>query len=84
MHGAHHGGWCGEFVAERLRDGDHSVPTPTSPGLGESVHLLSSEITLDTFIDDIDEHIESERLTDVVLVVHSFGLPRGQDDPGWT
>ena len=73
VHGAWHGGWCWSRVADRLRAGGHRVFTPTQTGLGERSHLLSKDITLDTFTNDIAGVIEAEELSDVVLVGHSFG-----------
>ena len=73
VHGAWHGGWCWSRVADRLRTKGHLVFTPTQTGLGERRHLLSKDITLDTFREDIVNVIESEELNDIVLVGHSFG-----------
>jgi pimeloyl-ACP methyl ester carboxylesterase len=73
VHGAFHGGWCWSRVAALLRRAGHDVFTPTQTGLGERRHLLSKQITLDTFIDDVCGVIEAEELSDVVLVGHSFG-----------
>ncbi len=73
VHGAWHGGWCWKEVAEGLRGMGHRVSTPTQTGLGERKHLLSKDITLDTFAADIVNHIEAEELNDVILVGHSFG-----------
>jgi pimeloyl-ACP methyl ester carboxylesterase len=73
VHGAWHGGWCWRAVADLLRAGGHTVFTPTQTGLGERAHLLSREITLDTFIEDIAQVLRFEQLEDVVLVGHSFG-----------
>jgi pimeloyl-ACP methyl ester carboxylesterase len=73
IHGAWHGGWCWSRVADPLRAAGHRVYTPTQTGLGERSHLLSREITLDTFIADIVNLLEWEDLRDVVLVGHSFG-----------
>ena len=73
VHGAWHGGWCWSRVADRLRAAGHQVFTPTQTGLGERKHLLSKDITLDTFTKDIANVIEAEELTNVVLVGHSFG-----------
>ena len=73
VHGAWHGGWCWSRVADRLRASGHRVFTPTQTGLGERKHLLSKDITLDTFTADIVNVIEAEELEDVVLVGHSFG-----------
>jgi pimeloyl-ACP methyl ester carboxylesterase len=41
--------------------------------MGDRVHLLNSEITIDTFVEDVVQVIQSEELTEVVLVGHSFG-----------
>ena len=73
VHGACHGGWCWRHVADRLRASGHRVFTPTCTGLGERAHLMSREITLDTFTQDIAGVIEAEELGDIVLVGHSFG-----------
>lgn len=73
VHGAWHGGWCWERVADVLRSRGHSVTTPTQTGLGERSHLLSEAVTLSVFIDDIVNHLTWEDLTNVVLVGHSFG-----------
>jgi pimeloyl-ACP methyl ester carboxylesterase len=73
VHGAWHGGWCWKEVAEALRGMGHRVSTPTQTGLGERKHLLSKDITLDTFTVDIVNHIEAEELNGVILVGHSFG-----------
>jgi pimeloyl-ACP methyl ester carboxylesterase len=73
LHGAFHGGWCWDRVAGPLRARGHRVTTPTQTGLGERRHLLSREITLGTFVDDLVNHLLYEDLTDVILVGHSFG-----------
>jgi len=73
VHGAWHGGWCWSRVADRLRAAGHRVLTPTQTGLGERKHLLSREITLDTFTTDIANVIAAEELSNIVLVGHSFG-----------
>lgn len=73
VHGAWHGGWCWRDVAAGLRAQGHRVFTPTQTGLGERKHLMSREITLDTFITDVVNVLEAEELQDVILVGHSFG-----------
>lgn len=73
LHGAWHGGWCWAEVAGRLRARGHRVTTPTQTGLGERRHLLSREITLETFGADLLNHLIYEDLTDALLVGHSFG-----------
>jgi pimeloyl-ACP methyl ester carboxylesterase len=73
VHGAWHGGWCWRPVADSLRSKGHRVFTPTQTGLGERRHLLSREITLDTFVSDVVNLIEMEELQNIILVGHSFG-----------
>ena len=73
MHGAWHGGWCWKHVACALRARGHQVTTPTQTGLGERRHLISGALSLQTFIDDLVNHILAEDLTNVILVGHSFG-----------
>jgi len=41
--------------------------------MGDRVHLLNKEITINTFVEDLLQVIQSEELTEVVLVGHSFG-----------
>jgi len=73
VHGAWHGGWCWQRVADRLRSAGHNVFTPTMTGLGERAHLLYPEIDLTTHITDIVNVMKWERLKDVVLCGHSYG-----------
>ena len=72
LHGSWHGGWCWARVAEPLRALGHRVYTPTLTGLGERSHLLSKDVTLDTWITDLVNVLEWEDLTEVMLVGHSF------------
>lgn len=73
LHGAWHGSWCWARVADPLRARGHRVTAPTQTGLGERSHLISTDITLETFADDLINHILFEDLTGVTLVGHSFG-----------
>jgi pimeloyl-ACP methyl ester carboxylesterase len=73
LHGAFHGAWCWREVARLLRQHGHQVTTPTQTGLGERHHLLSPSITVETFIEDLIEHIRYSEVSDAVLVGHSFG-----------
>ncbi|MCE0768146.1 alpha/beta fold hydrolase [Pseudonocardia kujensis] len=73
VHGAYHGGWCWRRVAALLREVGHEVFTPTLTGLGERAHLLTPEVGLATMIHDVTAVLETEELTDVLLVGHSFG-----------
>jgi hypothetical protein len=50
----------------------HRVSAPTQTGLGERKHLLSKDITLDTFAADIINHIEAEELNDVIPARSAF------------
>lgn len=72
-HGSWHGGWCWRPVADRLRAEGHRVFTPSYTGMGDRAHLLSKDITIDTFVEDLVQVIQAEELYGVVLVGHSFG-----------
>jgi pimeloyl-ACP methyl ester carboxylesterase len=72
VHGAWHGGWIWKEVKESLQKQGYNVTCPTQTGLGERKHLLSLKITIDTFIDDIVNHILIEDLSNIILVGHSF------------
>ena len=73
VHGAWHGGWCWQRVADRLRGGGNTVFTPTLTGLGERSHLLNGGVGLATHIADVVNVIAWEQLEDVVLCGHSYG-----------
>ncbi len=72
IHGAWHGGWVWSEISEILSYQGYSVSTPTLTGLGEKKHLLSSKITIETFIEDVVNHIIFENLNNIILVGHSF------------
>jgi pimeloyl-ACP methyl ester carboxylesterase len=72
-HGSWHGGWCWKKVADRLRAKGHAVYAPSYTGMGDRAHLLSKDITIDTFAEDLVQVIQGEELADVILVGHSFG-----------
>ncbi|WP_394837131.1 alpha/beta hydrolase [Pendulispora rubella] len=75
-HGSFLGGWVWARVAERLRKQGHRVFAPSFTGMGDRAHLLQSNITIETFAQDLIQTIASEELTQVVLVGHSFaGVP---------
>jgi pimeloyl-ACP methyl ester carboxylesterase len=73
VHGAWHGGWCWQRVADRLRTGGHNVFTPTLTGLGERSHLVQAGVDLKTHITDVVNLMKWEGLSDVVLCGHSYG-----------
>ncbi|HMF23949.1 MAG TPA: alpha/beta hydrolase [Pseudolabrys sp.] len=73
VHGAWHGGWCWQRVADRLRAHGHIVFTPTLTGLGERAHLLHRGVNWSLHVADVLGVIKFERLRDIVLVGHSYG-----------
>jgi pimeloyl-ACP methyl ester carboxylesterase len=72
VHGAFHGGWAWQKVADKLGEGAR-VYTPTLSGLGDRSHLARPEMDLATHVQDIVALIEFEDLHDVILVGHSYG-----------
>jgi len=73
VHGAWHGGWCWQRVADRLTAHGHRVFAPTLTGLCERSHLNSPSVNLSTQINDIVNEIRWKDLENVVLVGHSYG-----------
>lgn len=71
--GGWHGGWYFQSFAEALRARGHCAYPITLTGLGERRHLLHPHVNLDTHIDDVVQMLEAERLSDVVLLGHSYG-----------
>jgi pimeloyl-ACP methyl ester carboxylesterase len=73
VHGAYGGGWIWRDVAAGLRRMGHTVITPTQTGLGDRSHLMARQITVETHIQDVANAIETEELTGIILVGHSYG-----------
>ncbi|MEO8308015.1 MAG: alpha/beta hydrolase [Pseudomonadota bacterium] len=73
VHGAWVGGWRWRGVADLLRDRGHRVFTPTLTGLGERSHLTSPAVNVSLHARDIANVIEYERLSNILLVGHSYG-----------
>ena len=72
-HGAWSAGWAWKKMRPLMRAAGHELWTPTYTGLGERTHLAHAGIDLDTHIRDIVAVLETEDLTDVVLIGHSYG-----------
>lgn len=70
--GAWIGGWAWRDVAQQLRRAGNDAYPVTLTGLGERVHLASSQVDLETHIADVTNILEFEDLADVVLVGHSY------------
>jgi len=72
-----HGAWGGSAsynaVARVLRAKGHDVFAPSLTGLGDRSHLLSPGIDLSLHIKDVTTVFDYERLSDVILVGHSYG-----------
>jgi len=73
VHGAWHGGWCYQRVAELLRGQGHRVYAPTLTGLGERSNLAGFPINCSTHIQDVINVILWEKLENVILCGHSYG-----------
>jgi pimeloyl-ACP methyl ester carboxylesterase len=73
VHGAWHGSWCWTRVRKALQAQGHDVFTPTLTGIGERSHLLSRDVNLDTHIADVENLMQWEDLSGVVLCGHSYG-----------
>jgi pimeloyl-ACP methyl ester carboxylesterase len=73
VHGAWGGGWDWKHVDDLLTADGNKVYRATLTGQGERSHLNSTNIDLDTHIQDVVNLILWENLHDVVLVGHSYG-----------
>jgi pimeloyl-ACP methyl ester carboxylesterase len=73
VHGAWHGGWCWQRVADRLTAQGHRVFAPTLTGLCERSHLNSPSVDLSTHVHDVVNEIRWKDLENIVLVGHSYG-----------
>jgi pimeloyl-ACP methyl ester carboxylesterase len=73
VHGAWGGGWDWKHVDDLLTAAGYEVYRPTLTGQGEHSNLASTNIDLDTHIQDVVNVILWEGLHDVVLVGHSYG-----------
>ncbi len=73
VHGSWGGGWDWKHVGQLLTADGNEVYRPTLAGLGEHYHLASTNIDLDTHIQDVVNVILWENLHNVVLVGHSYG-----------
>jgi pimeloyl-ACP methyl ester carboxylesterase len=60
-------------LAQLLRSQAHEVFTPSLTGIGERAHLASPDVDLSLHTTDVLQAIEYERLSDFVLVGHSYG-----------
>ena len=72
VHGAMHGGWCWRDVRNRLGRRGHIVHCPTLSGQGDRRSGLTPEIGLEAHVEDLDELLWFEDLSDVHLVLHSY------------
>jgi len=72
-----HGAWGGSYgwtpLAEEMRRRGHRVFTPSLTGLGERTHLAHAGVNLSLHIEDVCNVVKYERLSDFVLVGHSYG-----------
>lgn len=73
VHGATAGGWEWKRTGKFLTDDGHTVYRATLTGLGERMHLNSTEVDLQTHINDVVNLILFEDLHDIVLTGHSYG-----------
>jgi pimeloyl-ACP methyl ester carboxylesterase len=73
VHGATAGGWEWKRTGNFLLEDGHTVYRATLTGLGERMHLNSTEVDLQTHINDVVNLILFEDLHNVVLTGHSYG-----------
>ena len=72
VHGAMHGGWCWAPVHRLLARRGHDVHRPTLTGQGDRRASLTPELGLATHVQDIEDLLWFEDLSEVHLVLHSY------------
>ena len=70
--GAWLGGWVWKKIAPLLEEKGQEAYPVTLTGMGERVHLTSSNLGIETAIEDVVNIIKYNDLNDFVLVGHSF------------
>jgi pimeloyl-ACP methyl ester carboxylesterase len=70
--GGWHGGWYFQGLAEALRARGHRAYAVTLTGVGERQHLLRADVNLDTHIGDVVQLLQMEKLSEVILLGHSY------------
>ena len=73
VHGAWGGAWIWRRVLAPLRAAGHEVHAVTLTGDGERAHLRHPGIRLATHVSDVVALVQSEELSGIVLVGHSYG-----------
>jgi pimeloyl-ACP methyl ester carboxylesterase len=73
VHGAWGGSWAFGKVDSLMTEQGCIVYRPSLTGLGERVHLSSAGVNLSTHIEDVVNVILFEKLSEVILVGHSYG-----------
>jgi pimeloyl-ACP methyl ester carboxylesterase len=72
VHGAWHGGWAWDRVAPQLRETGATVIAPTLTGLGARSSEASSEIGLQTHVEDVAQALDAVSDGPATLVGHSY------------
>jgi pimeloyl-ACP methyl ester carboxylesterase len=73
VHGAWASAWVWRDFMPLLTAQGHTATAPTLTGLGERVHLASPDVSLETHVQDVLNHLFFEDVTGVTLVGHSYG-----------
>ena len=72
-HGAWSAGWVWKKMRPRLAAHGIGLWTPTYTGVGERRHLAHPGLTLSDHIADIVSVVETEDLSDLTVIAHSYG-----------
>lgn len=70
--GGWHGGWYFQGFAEALRARGHHAYPVTLTGLAERRAALHADVNLDTHVADVVRLLETENLSEVILLGHSY------------
>jgi len=73
IHGAWHGGWCWDRVADRLRAAGNVVFAPTLKGLSDRADELDPSVGLETHVSQLVDLCSEYKLEKAILCGHSYG-----------
>ena len=72
LHGAWHGGWCWDEVANHLKARDHRVIAPDLPGMSAASEKRAGAIRLQDHIEFVVSEVDRVGAEPLVVVAHSY------------
>jgi pimeloyl-ACP methyl ester carboxylesterase len=70
VHGAWHGSWCWQRIANKIMSLGHKVLAPDLPGHGEN-HMAANQVTFNLYVEQITKLVQ-QQTEPVTLIGHSM------------